>query len=151
VPTTTIPIIEDGVWLVPAEVAPGIYRVGQYWAALDAQQEIIDNDLVDDCFSIMVLGSDASYVEINGQAVLVEFLPVYDPIAEGCTDGTFLVGSDIAPGQYRVNPTDGNAYWARLDANLEIIDNDLQEGQSIVVVDASDFALRISGTLEKIG
>ena len=76
---------------------------------------------------------------------------VADPLNPIPGNGVFLVGPDIAPGQYRVNPSGGSAYWARLDANLEIIDNDLQDGQSIVVVDASDFALRINGTLERIG
>ncbi|MGZ6962158.1 MAG: hypothetical protein ACXVLX_13390 [Ilumatobacteraceae bacterium] len=40
------------------------------------------------------------------------------------------------------------SYWARLDANQEIIDNDLGDGQLIVIVHKGDFALKVSGTLQ---
>ena len=147
-----LPIIDDGVYLVPSEVPPGIYRVGRYWAMLDADQEIIDNDLVGDCLTIMVLTDEAVYVEISGEAVAVEHLPVYDPIASDCTDGTYLVGVDIQPGQYRVTPENAGdtSYWARLDGTLDIIDNDLQEGQTIVNIQPGDFAFTFSGVLEPI-
>jgi len=59
------------------------------------------------------------------------------------------VGVDIAPGQYRVTPASGDmAYWSRLDSAHEIIDNNLSEGQLIVVVQGSDYALSYKGTLE---
>ena len=40
------------------------------------------------------------------------------------------------------------AYWSRLDSAHEIIDNNLSEGQLIVVVQGSDYALSYKGTLE---
>lgn len=143
-----LPIIEDGVYLVPDEVQPGIYRVGSYWAMLDENQEIIDNEITSDCLTIMVLTDEATFVEISGQALLVEHLPVYNPIENECTDGTFLVGPDIVPGRYRVLPDGGSAYWARLDSSLEIIDNNISDGQLIVDIREGDFAVNISGTLE---
>jgi hypothetical protein len=62
-------------------------------------------------------------------------LPAVDPIAEGWTDGTYLIGTDIAPGRYNITSAGTSAYFARLDANLEIIDNNLSEGNVIAVVE----------------
>lgn len=120
-------------------------------ARLDASQEIIDNDLVSDGLGLMeVLASDA-YVEINGEATLASDFGPFDPIAEGVTDGTYLVGTDIQPGEYRVRPVDGTSYWARLAEGSEIIDNGLSEGQLIVVIQPDDWAFTFTGTLESTG
>lgn len=147
--TTTVDVvIPEGVYQVGTEFQPGVYRVLGYWARLDAAQEIIDNEITDDCSSIMVVKDTDAYVDISGAAINVNDSIAVDPITEGCTDGTFLVGYDIAPGQYKVMPVDGNAYWARLDGDLEIIDNDIGEGQLIVVIQAGDYAINISGTLQ---
>lgn len=154
--TTTVPatttteasvIIEAGVYEVGEDFPPGVYRVlPNYWARLDAGQEIIDNDLVEDCPSIMVVEESDAFVEITGGAVPVEESDPVDPFE--CTDGTFLVGVDIEAGQYTVQPVAGTTYWARLDENREIIDNHLGEGQAILVIQESDYAITFNGQLE---
>jgi hypothetical protein len=148
--TTTIPdpTISGGVYVVGTDIQPGVFRVGGYWARLDAAQEIIDNGLTDNCPNIMVVQPTDAYVEISGGALRIEDSFPIDPIAEGCTDGVFLVNLDVQPGRYSVTGgTGGSSYWARLDGTLDIIDNDLGEGTRIVIVDATDFALEINGTL----
>jgi hypothetical protein len=115
---------------------------------MDANQEIIDNDLVDSGLTLMNVAPTDAYVEIGGAAIALSDLPQVDPIAESWTDGTYLVGTDIAPGRYNVTPAGSSAYFARLDTNLEIIDNDLSEGNVIAVVDPGDWALSYSGTIE---
>jgi hypothetical protein len=150
--TTELPVIESGVYAVPSEFAPGTYRVRGYWARLDANQEIIDNDLVSDNaiegLSLLdVLPTDA-FVEINGEAIPLASMPKVDPVQMRLIQGTYLVGVDIVPGLYRVTPSEGQAYWARLDRNHEIIDNNLSEGQLIVNVQPGDYALTYTGTLE---
>lgn len=150
--TTTIPVIEAGTYVVGDEIAPGTYRVAGYWARLDAALEIIDNDLVSgDGFSLVNVLDTDSFIEISQEAVALADVPSIDPIALGFDTGTYLVGADIAPGQYRVTATGSSAYAARLDATLEIIDNDLNQGSVIVIVEPGDFALSYSGTLELIG
>jgi hypothetical protein len=57
------------------------------------------------------------------------------------------VGTDIAPGRYNVTPAGSNAYFARLDADLGIIDNNISEGNVIAVVDPADWALSYTGTI----
>lgn len=39
--------------MVPDQFAPGTYRVQGYWARLDANQEIVDKDLVDSGLTLM--------------------------------------------------------------------------------------------------
>ena len=88
------------------EFPPGLYRVSGYWALLDETQDIIENDLIDDDqpgYTLLnVPESGAAFVEISGTAVPVEALPVFDPLAEGVTQGTYIVGTDIQPGTYRL-------------------------------------------------
>lgn len=148
--TTTLPTIGAGVYPVPAEFAPGSYRVSGYWARLDASQEIIDNDVGNDGLLLMDVQPTDAYVEISGEAVAVVHAPNVDPIAQGFTDGTYLVGADIAPGQYRITPTTGTAYFARLNASHDIIDNNVSEGQLIALVDPGDYAFSFTGTIERM-
>lgn len=153
VPTTTTTqppapaMVESGTYVVPDQFAPGVYRVEGYWARLDANQEIIDNDIVDSGLTLMNVAPTDAYVEISGAAIALVDLPVVDPIAEGWTDGSYLVGTDIPAGRYNVTGAGRSAYFARLDANLEIIDNNLSEGNVIAVVDPSDWAFSYTGTL----
>jgi len=144
-------VIESGTYLVGSEIAPGVYRVSGYYERDDSQGEIIDNDGVygENDLTVMIVRKGDDSVEINGQAVPLEGLPTYDPIAEGATSGTYLVGKDIAPGRYRVSSSDG-AYGARLDKKLEIIDNDLNDGSIVITVRPSDYAFEFSGTLKKL-
>ena len=57
-------------------------------------------------------------------------------------------GTDIAAGRYNISAAGSSAYFARLDANLEIIDNNLSEGNVIAVVESGDWALSYTGTIE---
>lgn len=110
--TTELPVVESGTYAVPDQFAPGTYRVEGYWARLDVDQEIIDNDLVDSGLTLMNVAPTDAYVEINGAALALADLPRVDPIAEGWTDGTYLVGTDIAPGRYNITSAGSSAYFA---------------------------------------
>ena len=94
----------------------------------------------------MVVKKSDDMVEVSGQALAIEYLPEYDPIANGARKGTYLVGKDIAPGRYRVKDPD-YAYAARLDKNLEIIDNEGNEGNVVITIKPSDYAFEFSGDL----
>jgi hypothetical protein len=57
-------------------------------------------------------------------------------------DGIYRVGADIEPGTYRSPGPSGSAcYWARLDAQDEILDNSLTRGPSVVIVQPTDAAV----------
>lgn len=146
--TTTTPVAGSGTYVVPDQFAPGTYRVEGYWARLDANQEIIDNDIVDSGLTLMNVAPTDAYVEISGSAVALADLPQVNPLAEGWTDGTYLVGVDLPPGRYNITAAGTGAYYARLDGELEIIDNNISEGNVIAVVQPGDWALSYTGTIE---
>ena len=148
--TTALPVIGPGTYIVPDEVAADTYRLAGYAARLDDELEIIDDYWIgDNGFGIVIVQPTDSYLEVEGGVVTVEaFGHPLDPIAEEFTSGVYLVGFDIAPGRYRVQPEDGTSYWARLDGKLDIIDNDLSDGATIVIIKQSDFALEFTGRLE---
>jgi multidrug efflux pump subunit AcrA (membrane-fusion protein) len=77
-------------------------------------------------------------------------------IAQNTFDGTgtFLVGSDIQPGEYRATASPG-CYWARpssLDTS-DILDNDNADGPVVVQILPSDKAFQADGcgSFHKIG
>lgn len=151
-PTPETPKVKTwgpGTYLVGTEIPPGVYRTNDYWSVNSADGEIIDNDLIRSGTTIAVIPEGAATVKFSGEALAIADSAVYDPIVEGFTEGTYVVGVDIQPGQYRVSGS--SAYAARLDGNLEIIDNDLADGSVILMVDPSDAYFKFSGTLEKIG
>jgi hypothetical protein len=68
------------------------------------------------------------------------FLPVLPATIAG--DGTFRVGSDIAPGTYRTTTSTMGCYWARLSgfsgASSDINANDIGDGQRVVTILSTD-------------
>src|SRR5258708_5690490 len=62
------------------------------------------------------------------------------------TDGTFKVGTDIAPGTYAsAGPVDGRTcYWKRMSdaASDNVIDNALSKKPQIVQIDATDASFK---------
>ena len=149
-PEPAIEIIESGTYLVPSEFEPGVYRVSGYWARLDSELEIIDNDIVsENGLGLLVVGPSDSYVEISGEAASLDEVPVVDPLLMGFTEGTYIVGVDMRPGRYRVSDPE-YAYAARLDRSLSLIDNEGNSGSVIIVVKSTDFAFSFSGALSAI-
>jgi len=146
--STDLPIIESGTWIVGEEISPGYYRVPGYYARLDKDGEVIDNDGVyqDSELTLAVVKSSDDMVEISGQALLIEYLPSVDPIAQGLRAGTYLVGKDIAPSRYRIEDP-SYAYGARLDKDLDVIDNEGNAGNVVITIKPSDFAFTYSGDI----
>jgi Collagen triple helix repeat (20 copies) len=76
------------------------------------------------------------------------------PTSGEFADGTYKVGVDIQPGEYKGTVSDGNGYWARLDRNQEILDNEwsTKTGASMYFrVKSSDAYVEISGaTFHKV-
>jgi hypothetical protein len=70
------------------------------------------------------------------------------------TNGTYVVGTDIAPGTYRTNGGTG-CYWARLKSldTGDVIDNNVSDGPQVVQILPSDaaFITRDCGTWQKSG
>ena len=57
-------------------------------------------------------------------------------------NGIYRVGADIEPGTYHSpGPSNSACYWARLDAQDEILDNGLSRGPSVIHVQPTDAAI----------
>lgn len=97
-------------------------------------------------------GGDTTVGEFFVAAALDELCPTASfattpPIPAGprtsFDEGTYEVGVDIQPGRYR-SPGGDNCYWARLDADQEILDNDLSSGPSVFTVQESDAFIELN-------
>jgi hypothetical protein len=144
-------VIESGTWIVPDEMKPGYYRVAGYWATMDEDMEILNNDGVyeDDELTLAYVPKGASFVEISGEAISIDEFPEYPVMELLPRAGTYLVGPDIKPGQYRISDKD-YAYAARLDKDLDIISNEGNEGNVIITIEEGDFAFSFSGEIKKL-
>jgi hypothetical protein len=75
--------------------------------------------------------------------------PAGGPKTSITTDGTFVVGTDIAPGTYAsAGPVgDGTCYWKRMSnaASDNIIDNALSKKPQIVQIDPTDAKFKTDG------
>ena len=62
------------------------------------------------------------------------------------SDGTFRVGSEIAPGTYHTNPAGSACYWERDGRGTDnIIANDNITGPTTIDIASSDYAFTSSG------
>ena len=147
--TPEVDVVGSGMYIT-GELAPGTYRVIGYWARLDATGDIIDNALTTNGgLSLLHVDGSEDIVEISGEAAPLVDLPVVDPVAMDLTDGVYLVGIDVAPGRYRVTGA-SQSYIARLDSQLDIIDNALSDGSVVMTIAPSDYAVEINGRLEPL-
>ena len=143
-------MLGSGTYLVPDEIDYGVYRVVGYWARLDSNFDIIDNDGVyDNGIGLMVVQQGNTYVEVSGEATPLADFPAASPLALGFTEGTYLVGVDIEPGRYRISDPD-YAYAARLDRSLDIIENTGNGGNVIVEIHPTDYAFTFTGTIDPL-
>ena len=151
----------DGFYLVGVDIAPGKWHStgsddGCYWVRQDSSQDILDNHFgyaggtmtirptdyevqMDDCGRWV-------YVE-NAEAVLAE------DAAEPKKDGFYTVNVEIVPGRWRATGSGDGCYWARLDANQNIIDNHYGLAGGTVVIRVSDYEVTFNdcGTWEYLG
>jgi hypothetical protein len=112
-------------------------QLGVRETELDEREEML---------TVLQEGLEAREAELDERAA--ELDQIEDEIAAGTFpgNGTFLVGTDIEPGQYRNSGTGslGMCYWARLSGTSgdfgEIIANGLTEGQTVVTIRESDVA-----------
>jgi hypothetical protein len=100
-------------------------------------------------------GQDGAVAEAPAPEAAAPEAPATEAPSGGeFSDGTYKVGVDIQPGEYRGTVDDGNGYWARLDKSQEIIDNqwDTKTGASMYfTVKDSDAYVEISGaTFHKV-
>jgi hypothetical protein len=155
------PTIEDGVHLVGEDIQPGIYKSDgnvSYWARLKdtsgGLDSIIANGDPSGVVYVEIKKSDKAFQTQGGTWTKIDLNKYKGEKQDKYTDGIYLVGKDIDPGQYKYEVTGGLGYWARLKnvaGDMDsIIANDNPQGPGYVTINKSDFAIEIKGlTLTK--
>jgi hypothetical protein len=141
-------VIPSGQYVVGSEVAPGLYRFAGYVARLDSEMSIITNDSVRSGLGLVKILEHDSYVEISGEAIHIDNFPVYDVIGNAPRGGIYLVGTDIAPGKYRLHGEGRSAYYAIYDRQMNRIGNDLNKGSLILNLQPGTYAIEFTGRIE---
>ena len=137
-------VFGSGTYIVGTDIQPGTYRVFGYWARLDDGRNVIEADAVyEHGVGLMNVVPTDSYVEITGGAHPLASSGILDPVADGFTTGTYLVNWDVQPGRYRLSAINGSSYYALLDATGGIIRSSATEGDTVVIVAATDWALTL--------
>jgi len=73
--------------------------------------------------------------------------PVSSPAGPLIEDGTFAVGTDIAPGVYAsAGPVEGETcYWRRIGADNVTLNNALTSQPQLIAIEATDVAFKTRG------
>ena len=132
-----------GTYLVPSQIAADIYQStggkSCYWSKNSKAGDIINNELIDGP-SIMVVDGTEFSVTIKCPS---PFVKATRSAALGTIGtGTYLVGSQVLAGTYQ--STGGKScYWSKNSKAGDIIDNELIDGPSVMVVDGTEFSVTI--------
>lgn len=149
----------DGTWEVGVDIKAGTYRLREpaffcYWARLrgfdGSLGDIIANENLSDAFGVVTIKSGDTGFESNGcDEWSSDLSRVTDDKSHIDSDGTYIVGTDVAAGKWRSSGGDGFCYWARLSAFTgtlnAIIANDLTEGRTIVTIRSTDKGFETTG------
>jgi hypothetical protein len=107
----------NGTRTVGVDVAPGSYRTrtasaGCSWARLNAQGQLITGRSTDDPDIVTIVVTDGFFRSANCANWTLDLTRVTNTPLGPIFDGTFLVGTDIAPGVWRA--TSAGCSWWRL-------------------------------------
>jgi chitodextrinase len=113
----------DGVWSVPDEVPVGTYRNsdsadGCYWARLSGfggeLDDVIMNELTYQIDVVTVKPGDAGFESWLCGVWSNDLSPRTVSPTASFGAGTYLVGSEVAPGTWRNSDSSAGCYWERL-------------------------------------
>lgn len=159
-PTSGVATFGSGDLVVGSDVEPGTYRTRSaqsfcYWERLSGfggtLDEIIANGTGAGYFTVTIAASDAGFNSSGCGQWSADLSAVVDPAGPITDDGTYIVGTDIAPGTWQSEGGGGfGCYVARLSGfggTLdEVIANDLStDGALVITVAATDIGFQTSG------
>jgi hypothetical protein len=157
------PLFGDGSWIVGDDINPGTYRTriaveGCYWERLSGfsgnLSDVIANDFTSAPAVITIGASDAGFTSSGCGDWTTDLSAITDNPTSPFSDGTYIVGVDIAPGTWRASSGDG-CYWARLSGfsgTLSSVTANAFGTSTIVTISAGDrgFSSSSCGTWSKI-
>lgn len=154
-----IPVREGQVLSVGSDIPFGLYRTTVMGESYSVTGKTIQ--VVNGCgtygYGLFLADERSATLEIADDGVLIPVanLPSWDPLptSDRLIMGTCLVGADIAPGRYRIDPHSGQesvGEAVRLDAMLDCLsehgfDSLTNDEPTVVLVEDTDFALQFYG------
>jgi len=154
-----IPVWDGQILNIGSDVPFGLYRTTMVAESYSSSGKTIQ--VVNGCepcgYGLFLADERSRTLEVSGEGLLIPVanLPTWDPlqIADDLIMGTCLVGVDIAPGRYRIDPyagQDGIGQAVRLDAMLDSVseygfDSPASDEPTVVDVEETDFALQFWG------
>jgi hypothetical protein len=148
-PTPNYAHFGDGTFQVGKEIQPGTYRTregasGCYYARLKgfsgSFDDIIANENADGPAVVTIAAGDAGFLSQNC-GTWTQNLSQITKSTTSFAEGAYIVGTDIAPGTYKNDGSDG-CYYARLKgfggSFNDIIANGNPTGVAIVTIKATD-------------
>ena len=146
----------DGIRTVGLDVSPGTYRTRQasefcYWARLSGfsgnDSDIIADSVDEGGVSVVtIVASDAGFESDGCGTWTTDLSSVTSSPQAAFSDGTYIVGTDIAPGTWSTSDATDTCYWERTSgfgASLEeVIDSN---AGSTVTIEPSDTGFYTAG------
>jgi hypothetical protein len=156
----------DGTWIIGTDIEPGTYRNDDssalcLWQRLSGFSgefdDIIASDLTEAITIVTIDATDAGFDSEDCSTWSTDLSPRTSSPEADFGDGTWIVGSDIAPGLWRNDDSSALCLWQRLSGFSgefdDIIASDLTEAVATVEISGSDvgFDAVDCGTWTKIG
>jgi hypothetical protein len=153
-------IFGPGRYIVGVDIAAGTYRLRAtvshcYWERLSGFggtfSEILGNNNVFNSTEIVTISStDRGFYSSSDCGTWTNDLsPITSNPTAPFANGTYIVGTDIAPGTWRGSLTSSSCYWERLNGFggllFNIIANELTVSSTVVTISASDRGFRTNG------
>lgn len=130
----------DGTYIVGVDIPAGTYRSVNgdncYWERLSGfggtLDETIENDIAPGPAVVTILPSDAGFTSDRCGVWTSDLSPITSSPAAPFGDGTFIVGTDIAPGTWR-SVGGHDCYWKRLSGFTGSLDDIIANDFSTIV------------------
>ncbi len=139
-----------GTCIVGKDIRPGTYRTRVasrycYYARLrgfsDTVDDIITNEITDVSTIVTISARDRGF-QTSNCGTWTQDLSAITKSKTTFADGTYIVGTDIKPGTYRMRKSSSDCYYARLRGFSgtidDIIANDITRGRAIITISARD-------------
>jgi len=140
----------DGTYHVGTDIPAGTYRTrvnspGCVWTRLSGwsgqPSDIIKRGTTDVTVVVTILSTDAGFTTQQCGTFTSDLSAITSSQTADFGGGTYIVGTDIAPGTWRTSTLAGPCFWERLNAfgsPTDVITTDLSNGPAVVTISPTD-------------
>jgi hypothetical protein len=154
--------IKEGMYKVGTDVAAGEYLIAStasmayFQVTKDSSgtfESIIANDNFDTVRYIKI--KDGQYIELkNAEMAPIDKAPVLQAVDGKYISGMYKVGRDIAPGEYKVIPDEGNMSYVEVSSDssgnlMDIVSNDNFDSPKYITIKEGQYIKLNGAYIEK--